>query len=289
MHEAAETRVVELDVGARPADPVQPAHEREEGLVSDGAVVLLAGRPCHGHELGAARRLDRRGEVFGALRAEVLLVQLADVVGLEDSQLAGGSIASNVEADHAPRLGDAGSLEGAAVARECGVDSSLSRALVADEDVVDVDDGDDVASVIKDDAEEVWVGGALLEPARLEDGGVLLLEDGATLLGPLEALEQTARLEFWVDEAVGLLNVHLDIELGGGGERLDDVPALELVVVGVAVGEEDEERLDPQRAAVSLEVIDARALAVPAGDPARLEAVDGTVVLVERHGRPTCP
>ena len=80
---------------------------------------------------------------------------------------------------------------------------------------------------------------------------------------------------------MGLLNVHLDIELGGGGERLDDVPALELVVVGVAVGEEDEERLDPQRAAEGLEVVDARALAVPAGDPARLEAVDGAVVLVE--------
>ena len=28
VHEAAETRVVELDVGARPADPVQPAHIR---------------------------------------------------------------------------------------------------------------------------------------------------------------------------------------------------------------------------------------------------------------------
>ena len=224
VHEAAETRVVELDVGARPADPVQPAHEREEGLVSDGAVVLLAGRPCHGHELGAARRLDRRGEVFGALRAEVLLVQLADVVGLEDSQLAGGSIASNVEADHAPRLRDAGGLEGAAVAREGGVDSSLGRALVADEDVVDVDDGDDVASVIKDDAEEVWVGGALLEPARLEDGGVLLLEDGATLLGPLEALEQTARLEFWVDEAVGLLMSRMEcVESGGMLEYLSDV------------------------------------------------------------------
>lgn len=48
----------------------------------DGAVVLLTGRPSHGHELGATRRLDRRGEVVGALRTQVLLVQLADVVGL---------------------------------------------------------------------------------------------------------------------------------------------------------------------------------------------------------------